>query len=144
MNGPVRQPFHEPWRATALRTGGIALAVALGNALYQRRPGVAPLTALLALWFTLGGHFAELLFRNRLASGLGRRAAVTLCARLAYWFASGSILYAGALVTWMLVTGRGAGRWPWWAGGAGFVAAELVVHLLLRARGQANLYDANG
>lgn len=59
-------PFSEPWRTTVLRTGSIALGIGLGVGLYQRHLAVVPVVTLLALWFTLGGHYVELLFRNRL------------------------------------------------------------------------------
>ena len=58
MRQPV-QPFTEPWRTTALRTGSLALAVGVGVGLLKRQLAVVPLVALLALWFTLGGHFLE-------------------------------------------------------------------------------------
>ena len=43
------EPCTEPWRATALRTGAIALAIGVGMGLYQRRPAAVPLATLFAL-----------------------------------------------------------------------------------------------
>ncbi len=104
----------------------------------------SPLCLLAALRFTLGGHFAEVFFLNRLRHRIGSRVAVRAEARLIYWFVAGSILYAGALTTLAILTGRSATRWAWWAGGAFFVAVELLVHLLLRARRQPSFYDGRG
>jgi hypothetical protein len=134
----------EPWRATVLRTGTIALAIGVSVGLYQRRLAAVPLTALIALWFTLGGHFVEVLLRNQLRYRIGAQAPLQAVARLAGWFAGGSLLYAGALATQAIVTGPSAAPWPWWAGGIFFVALELVVHLFLYARGQPSFYDGRG
>jgi len=137
-------PFTEPWRVTALRTGAIALAVGLGVGLYTRQLAAAIVSSIVALWFTLGGHVLEVLFRNRLHPRLGRGAWLPAAARVLFWFAGGSVLYAAALVTRALLTGRGPLPWPWWTGGVFFVALELVVHLLLRLRGQPSFYDGRG
>jgi len=121
--GRKMTPWHpaaEPWRKTALRTGSLALAIGFGVGLYQRRIEVVALATLAALWFTLGGHFAEVFFLNRLRHRIGSRVAVRAEARLIYWFVAGSILYAGALTTLAILTGRSATRWAWWAGGAFF------------------------
>jgi hypothetical protein len=136
-------PFAESWRITALRTGSLAVAIGMGVGLYQRQLAVVPLVTVLALWFTLGGHFLEVLFRNQLGRRIGGQPRQSV-ARLAYWFAGGSVLYAGALATLALLTGRRPGPWPWWAGGVGFVVAELLIHQLLRARGHASFYNGLG
>ena len=144
MNDTVSMPrFAEPWRATALRTRGIAVAIGVGVALYRHQLSLLPLATPLALWLTLGGHVVEVVFRNRIGShipGRGARAS----ARLGYWFVTGSALYAGALATRALLTGRAAVPWPWWTGGAAFVAVELVIHLLMYARRQPCFYDGRG
>lgn len=139
-----RQPFTEPWRTTARRTGAIALAIGLGVGLYQRSLAAVPVTTVIALWFTLGGHFVELFIRNYLGRVVGGSGRVQAVARLVYWFVGGAVLYAGALATWAIVTRRGAVAWPWWAAGLGFVALELLVHLFLYSRGQPSFYDGRG
>lgn len=138
------EPFVEPWRATALRTGAIALAIGVGVGLYKRQLAAVPLATLLALWFTLGGHFVEVLFRNQLRHRSGGQASVQAAARLVSWFIGGSALFAGALTTRAILTGQGAVPWPWWTGGVAFVVLELLVHLLLHARGQPSFYDGRG
>lgn len=145
MSGvPTGEPFTEPWRTTVFRTGGIALAIGLGVGLYQSNLAAVPIATIVALWFTLGGHFVEVLMRNRLRQRLDERATVQAVARLIYWLAAGSLLYAGALATRSILTGRSAVVWPWWVGGVFFVGVELVVHLLLFARGQPSFYDGRG
>lgn len=136
--------FTEPWRTTALRTGGMALAAGIGVGLYRRQLTVVPLAALLALWFTFGGHLVEVLFRNRLRARLGDAIAPAALARLIFWFVAGSELYAGALATRAILTDRRATPWPWWTGGVVFVALELLIHLLMRLRGQPCFYDGRG
>ena len=138
------EPFTEPWRATALRTGTIALAVGVGVGLYTRQPAAVPAAALIALWFTLGGHLVEVLFRNQLRHYILEHAPLQAVARLVYWFIAGSTLYAGALATRAILTGRGAPPWPWWTAGSAFVGLELAVHLLLYARRQPSVYDGRG
>jgi hypothetical protein len=138
------EPFTEPWRATALRTGAIALAIGVGVGLYKQQLAAAFLATLLALWFTLGGHFVEILFRNQLRHRIGGQAPVQAVARLVYWFAGGSALYAGALATRAILTGQGAVSWPWWTGGVVFVGLELLIHLLLNAHRKPSLYDGRG
>ena len=62
------QPFAEPWRTTALRTGGIALAIGVVVGLYQRQLAAVPDATLLALWFTLWRDWqAEVLERSTMA-----------------------------------------------------------------------------
>ena len=141
---PEWRPFAEPWRTTVLRTGSLALAVGLGVGLYQRRLAFVPLVTLMALWFTLGGHFLELLFRNRLHPRIGTQPLLLASARLFVWFLGGIALYAGALVTRAVLTGARVVPWPWWSVGVLFVGVELLIHLLLRARGQPSFYDGRG
>jgi hypothetical protein len=138
------ETFTEPWRATALRTGSLALAIGIAVGLYEHHLTAVLLTTLLALWFTLGGHFAEVWFRNHLRQRLGGQGVVQAVARLTYWFGAGSVLYAGALATRAILTGRGAASWPWWTGGVLFVGLELLVHLLLLARRQPSFYNGRG
>ena len=141
---PLRPvPFSEPWHVTALRTGSLALAVGVGTGVYKRQLPLVPLVTVLALWFTLGGHYLELAFRNQLSTRIGSHPWRTI-ARLAYWFAAGSVLYVGARATFASLTGRSLRAWPWWAAGVGFIAAELGIHLLVRARKLDSFYNGLG
>jgi len=139
-----RELAAEPWQSTALRTGTIALAIGACVGVSSGRLSVVLPTSLIALWFTLGGHFVEVLFRNRLRYGIGTGPFVQVFARLACWFVGGSALYAGAGATRAILTGRGFPSWPWWTGGAFFVGLELLVHLWLRSHGQPSFYDGRG
>lgn len=138
------KPFAEPWQKTAVRNGTIAAAIGLGVGLFTRHLAAGFLAAVMALWFTLGGHVLEVLFRNRLQPRIGGGAPVQALTRLVYWFLGGSALYAGALATRAILTHREAVHWPWWVGGLAFVGLELVVHLLLFARGQPSFYNGRG
>jgi hypothetical protein len=91
-----------------------------------------------------GGHFLELLFRNRLRQYIGDRSALQALARIAYWFACGALLFEGALATQTLFAGRMPVRLSWWLAGIAFVGVELLIHLGLRARGQPRFYDHRG
>jgi hypothetical protein len=141
---PHWEPFVEPWRTTVRRAGLLALAIGVGVGLYARQLATVPLVTLIALWFTLGGHFLEVLLRNQLRQRISGQAAVQALVRIACWFAGGSVLYEGALATRAILTGRGAVPWPWWMGGIAFVGIELLVHLLLYVRGQPSFYDGRG
>lgn len=143
MQPPI-EPFTEPWHATALRTGGLALLVGAGAGLGVRRPAMIPLITLLALWFTLGGHFFELLFRNQLRRYLGDSAALPALARVAFWFATGVLLFGCAQATRALLTGRTTVPISWWLVGSGFVGVELLIHLGLRVRGLPSIYNGRG
>jgi hypothetical protein len=122
----------------------LALAIGVGVGLYQRQLAMVPMVTLFALWFTLGGHFLEVLARNHLRQRISGPPAVQALARVAFWFAGGCVLYAGAVATRAITTGRGAGPWPWWMAGVAFVGVELLVHLLLRLRGRPSFYDGRG
>ena len=131
--------YAEPWSITLRRTVGLALAIGIGVGLVQRRLWLVPIAALLALWFTLGGHFVDLFCWNVL-SPMIPNPKFRVWARLAAWFVGGTALYAGVLGTRWLLTHRGPPSWPWWTGGAFFIAAELIAHLLLLLRGQPSVY----
>lgn len=141
---PRTAPLTEPWRTTALRTGSLALAIGIVAGLVERRLAAVPQWTLVALWFTLGGHVVEVVFLNYLRQRIPGHAVVQRVARLIHWFVGGLALYAGALATRALVSGRGDVPWPWWTGGALFIALELVVHLLMRVRGLPSFYDGRG
>jgi hypothetical protein len=139
----VVEPFREPWQKTAVRTVSLAVIAGVIAGLISRRFTIAPLVALLALWFTLGGHFIELLFRNRLGSPL-RGGPMYQVARLVFWFVGGCLLYGGVWLTAKAITGHAPAQFPWWGAGLGFAAAELLIHLRLREMGQPCFYDGRG
>jgi hypothetical protein len=136
-------PVREPWTTTAARTVGLAVFIGAGIGLVTRQMGAIPANTAVALWFTLGGHFVELAYRNQLGRSIAAGAA-RVVTRIAWWLAGGVLLGAGAQVTWTAFTGDGAVPWPWWAAGVGFVGAELLVHLVMLLRGLPNFYRGNG
>lgn len=138
------QPVAEPWRTTLLRNGSLAVALGAALSLSDRRLPMLFVGTLMALWFTLGGHFVELLFRNRLRQLIAPQPLSQAGARLVYWFVTGCLLYAGAQATGRVLTGHHFVPWHWWAGGLLFLAVELVVHLLLQLRGQPSFYNRRG
>ncbi len=144
MASPRWERFAEPWHTTALRTGLLALAIGVGVAAYRRQPALIPVVTLIALWFTLGGHFADLWFRNRLRQHVSGHPVAQASARIGYWFVAGLALYAGILATKAVLGSPRAVLLPWWVGGLAFVGVELVIHLLLRARGAPSFYDGRG
>ena len=139
---PPSEPFSERWRTTALRTGLLALAVGVAVGLITGHLAVVPSVTLFALWFTLGGHFLELLFRNRLSQHVSDQPAARMLARVAFWFVGGAVLFEAAQATQTLFARRVSV--PWWLAGIGFVGVEFLVHLGLRARGEASVYDGRG
>lgn len=113
--------------------GGVVAATSRGRVHWM-------LASVLALWFSLGGHWVELWFLNwlrpRIPDEWGWRAAV----RLAVWFAGGTILTIGMRATALALTGTAF--WPlWWSGGILFIGVELVVHLVLQLRGRPSFYN---
>jgi len=90
-----------------------------------------------AFCFTLIGHYVELflLALPNVETGLGR------VVRLAGWFAGGLWCYIVARWLWLLY-GRDLNELPglMW-GGVWFIVLELVVHAVMKSRGQPNFYD---
>lgn len=143
--GPPWQPYREPLRVTLLRTGTIAL---VGGALLASWWGGVsrwPLAILLVLWPSLGGHWLELWFLNRLRPRLSTARAVQVGARVGVWFVGGAGLAIGMCLTAMALAGFHPVQWPaWWVGGLAFIGIELVAHLALQLRGKPSFYNGRG
>jgi hypothetical protein len=143
---PPREPaVTEPLIQTLRRTVSIAVVVGLGVAVATHRLGAWPLATLLALWFSLGGHYVEVGFLTRVRPRLSRRRSVEVLARLLAWFVGGVTLAWGMALTVRLLFG---GRWSpfpaWYWGGVAFVGVELVVHLWLELRRRPSFYNGRG
>ena len=135
----------EPLRVTLTRTVGIA--VFAGAALASRWGGLArwPLTSVLMLWPTLGGHYVELAYLDVVRPRLPESRALQALARIAVWFAGGALLAMGMRFTAIaLHAPRPLPASIWWIGGIAFIGLELVVHLVLHARGRPSFYDGRG
>jgi hypothetical protein len=140
------QPYHEPLRTTLARTVTIALAVGAVLAL-SWGGGIArwPLTTLLVLWPSFGGHWLELWYLNWLRPRLSDARAVQIGARVGVWFIGGIGLALGMALTAMVLAGFRPARWPaWWLGGFAFVGVELVAQLALQLRGRPSFYNGRG
>ena len=131
------KPFHEPLRATLLRTVLIALVVGV---VVGRSALWLPWTAF-ALWLTFGGHWVEVFFLNWLRPRLPAERWAQIGGRLLLWVVAGTVLMIGARIT-ALSLGIPALRVPPWAlGGPILVGVELVVHALSQVRGQPNFFN---
>jgi len=140
------QPYREPFRTTVLRTITIALVV---GALLARSLGgglaLWPLSVLLVLWPSFGGHWVELWFLNWLRPRLPVARVVQVAARLGVWFAGGLGLALGMELTAMALAGFQPSRWPpWWFGGLAFIGVELVAQFFLQIRGRPSFYNGRG
>lgn len=90
------QPFREPLSTTLLRTGTIAIVVGAVTARFLGGMSRWPLTTLLVLWPSFGGHWVELWFLNWLRPRLSMSPWLQVGARVAVWFVGGTGLAIGA------------------------------------------------
>jgi hypothetical protein len=148
---PQWQPFREPLRTTMLRTVMIAIIAGVLFARLSGRPGRWPLTVLLMLWPSFGGHWVDLWFLNWLrprlpiSDFLPIARGWQIAARLGVWFAGGVGLALGVRLTAMALPGFPPGHWPaWWLGGPAFIGIELLAHLALQLRGRPSFYNGRG
>src|SRR5438874_11384356 len=123
------QPYREPLRTTLTRTIGIALVAGVVTSHWWGGLQRWPIASALMLWPSLGGHWVELWFLNWLRPRLPAARAARVMARGVVWFVGGiALLFAMKLTATLLIGYRPAPWPPWWIGGLGFVAIELVVH----------------
>ena len=135
-------PFQEPLRATLIRTTSIAVAIGLVFSLRMGRLDRWPMATLLALWPSLGGHFVELFFLNALRPQLPQSRPVQTAVRLLIWFVGGVLLMFAMRLTALAVFDSSAVHSPaWWAAGLGFIAIELIVHVVLQLRIGRSFYN---
>jgi hypothetical protein len=139
------QPFHEPLRATLVRTVGIALVA--GAVVAQRWGGLGrwPLATVVMLWPSLGGHWLELWFLNWLRPRIPAARTVQIIVRLGVWFVGGLALGFGMRLTVLAFTGGQRMWWPvWWAAGLAFLGIELVAQTGLHIRGRPSFFNGRG
>ena len=131
----------EPFRATLTRSTIFAAAVGAGLLVTLPRHGglasdfVDAFT--LAFCFAFLGHYVEVvaLALPDIETGIGR------LVRVAVWFAGGLWCYVVARFLWVKY-GRDLNELPsliW--GGVIFIAVELAVHAVLRARGRSSFFS---
>jgi hypothetical protein len=134
----------EPLARTLARTVAIALGIGAVLAFRSRDPRLwAPLSGL-ALWFSLGGHYVEVLFLNAMRPRLAGTRVAQVTARLAVWFAGGAMLYVAMAITARFLPVRPPSLGRWWLGGLFFIGLELIVHAILAVRSLPNFYDGRG
>lgn len=139
------QPYREPLQSTLLRTFSIALVVGAVVARWWGGPSRWPAATLLMLWPAFGGHWVEIAFLNRLRPRIPASRAIQISARIASWFVGGIILAAGMALTAIAIkAGRPLRPAAWWIGGLGFIAVELIAHLVLHLRGRPSFYNGRG
>jgi hypothetical protein len=128
-----------------LRNG--AIAIVLGGVIAHFRGGVArwPLTTLLVLWPSFGGHWVEVWFLNWLRPRISAARGVQVVARVAVWFAAGFGIAWAMRLTAQALTGFRPMHWPaWWLAGLGFIGIELTAHLFLQFSGRPSVYNGRG
>ena len=138
------QHFREPLWQTLIRN--VLIAVVVGTIVSVRRgnlSSIGPFT-LLAMWFTLGGHYVEVAFLNGIRSRLPKNRGLQLFGRLVFWFVGGCLLYLGMTMTARLFSIKLA-RYPdLWIGGFLLIGIELVAHLAALLRRKPNFYLGTG
>src|SRR5437867_899741 len=85
--------FYEPVNRTLARNLAIAVVVGTALAFWKREARLFVPFSVVALWFSLGGHYVEVVFLNGLQSRIPSPRLIQVCARLATWFAGGAVLY---------------------------------------------------
>ena len=145
MPSPVAWPrFEEPLSHTLRRNLAIALGVGAATAMKNGEHRLIAPVALLALWFSLGGHYVEVAFLNGLRRHLPRQRAMQVTARLALWFVGGVLLFLCMAVTSRLLPVRPLHFEACWWGGLLLIGVELLVHGTLVLRRLPNFYDGRG
>jgi len=135
----------EPLRVTLTRTVGIALIA--GAALASRWGGLAmwPVTSVVMLWPSLGGHYVELAYLDVVRPRVSPSRAAQTLARIAVWFVGGALMVVGMHFTAIILHApRPLPTSAWWIGGIAFIGVELVAHLALHARGRPSFYTGRG
>src|SRR5687768_7914483 len=89
----------EPLSRTLARNVAIAAAVGAGFAIRYHEVAVWLPSSLLALWFSLGGHYVEVLFLNGIRPRLQAVRLVLATSRLVVWFVGGAFLYTCIAIT---------------------------------------------
>ncbi len=124
----------------------MTIAVAVGTVFALKQRDVTRLlpVAVLAMWFSLGGHYVELAFLNGVRSKLPRGRLTQALVRLLVWSCGGALLYACMAATARALYIGALPTKPWWLGSVLFIGVELVAHAVLAIRRCPNFYDGRG
>jgi hypothetical protein len=136
--------FQEPFGRTLARNVTIAAAVGAVFAFLRRDLKLFLPVTILAMWFSLGGHYVELAFLNGVRPRLPRRRLTLSLVRFLVWACGGALLYACMAATARALAIAPPPLSPWWLGSVLFIGVELAVHAVLAIRGLPNFYDGRG
>jgi hypothetical protein len=136
--------FREPISRTLARNIAIGLFVGSALALWRRDAGLFVPWSVLALWFSLGGHYVEVLFLNGIRPRIARARLAQVSARLTVWFVGGAMLFVLMALTARLLPVRPPSFGSWWFGALGFIGIELLAHANLALHGLPNFYSGGG
>lgn len=123
------------------------IAIVGGALLSQFLGGLArwPITTLLMLWPSFGGHWVEVWFLNWLRPRLSTARSLQIASRVAVWFIGGTGLFVGMGLTARGLVAFRHVHWPvWWVGGLAFIGIELVAHLALQLQRRPSFYNGRG
>ena len=134
----------EPLGTTIKRTFGIAIVAGGVLSLGMRHDlKLWPLAALVMLWPSLGGHYVEAWYLDRMRPHLSERSRTIT--RIFVWFAAGCFFAWAMHLTAASIGGSGRTFWPaWWIGGLAFIGIELIAHAGLQARQRPSFYNGLG
>jgi hypothetical protein len=141
QNSPGWIPVQEPFRRTLARNVGLAAVVGFALALQRQNLRLLPPLAILALWFSLGGHYVELAFLNGVRPRIASGRLPQLAWRVVVWFVGGAILFLLMATTARVLPIRPLPFRLWWYGGCALIGVELLVHAGLALRGAPNFYS---
>src|SRR5436190_24148411 len=137
------QPYREPLRTTLRRT--VLIAVVAGAVAASMSGGIKwwPLTTLVMLWPSFGGHWIELWYLNWLRPRLSSARWVHVGGRVAVWFTGGLLLGLGVRLTVIAAVHRPP-VWAWWVPGLAFIGIELIPHTIFQLRGRPSFCNGRG
>jgi hypothetical protein len=141
---PSWKRFHEPMGRTLARNIAIAVVVGASLAFRKRDLGLLASLSVLALWFSLGGHYVEVVFLNEIRSRIPGIRLTHICVRLAVWFVGGATLYVLMAITARVLPIRPPRLGLWWFGGLLLIGVELMAHGALALRRLPNFYSGSG
>ena len=136
--------FEEPFRRTLARN--VTIAAVVGAVFAFRRGDIALLlpVTVLAMWFSLGGHYVELAFLNGVRARFPQHRLTQILLRLGAWACGGALLYACMAATARVLLIHAPPLQPWWFGSVLFIGIELAAHAALAVRGLPNFYNGRG
>jgi hypothetical protein len=136
--------FREPIARTLARNVTIAAVVGSVLAFRTHDAGLFVPFSVLVLWFSLGGHYVEVLFLNGLRPRIAPARLAQISARVAVWFVGGAILFVLMAATARVLPVRPPSFQSWWFGALGLIGIELLAHAVLAVCRLPNFYSGSG